>query len=127
MRKGIQLLACAAVLTAVTAGAPLDARAAQAGSTPKTTATSKATPKKKSSSMRQYTGYVTAIDKTSITVEKRGKKPETKVFARHADMSTVGDLAKEAHVTVYYKDDGGRPTAHKVVVKPAAVSAAVAH
>jgi hypothetical protein len=29
-------------------------------------------------------GFVTALDKTSITVEKRGKKTESKVFSRHA-------------------------------------------
>jgi hypothetical protein len=124
MRKGIQLLACAAVLTAVTAGAPLAAHAAKSGSTRPASATTSATSKKKAT-MRQYTGYVTAIDKTSITVEKRGKKPETKVFVRQPEMSTVGEVTKDAHVTVYYRDDAGRATAHKVVVKTTAVSAAV--
>jgi hypothetical protein len=119
MRKGIQLLACAAVFVAATAGAPLAAHAAKSGSTPPASTTTSATSKKKAT-MRQYTGYVTAIDKTSITVEKRGKKPETKVFVRNTEMSTVGEVAKNAHVTVYYRDDAGRAMAHKVVVKTAA-------
>jgi hypothetical protein len=67
--------------------------------------------------MRQWTGYVTALDKTTITVEKRGKAPESKVFTKHAEMSTVGDVEKDARVTVYYREEGGRATAHRVVVK----------
>ncbi|HEY2954365.1 MAG TPA: hypothetical protein VGK89_03830 [Candidatus Eisenbacteria bacterium] len=67
--------------------------------------------------MRQFSGYVTAVDKNSLTVEKRGKNPTSRVFARHAEMSTVGEVAKEARVTVYYRDEGGRAVAHRVVVK----------
>ncbi len=73
----------------------------------------------KKTSLRQFTGWVTALDRTSITVEKRGKTSRTMTFARHAEMSTTGELEKDAHVTVYYRDDGGRTTAHRVVVKPA--------
>jgi hypothetical protein len=71
------------------------------------------------STMRQFSGYITAIDKSSITVEKRGKKPETRVFVKLDEMRTTGDVAKDAHVTVYYRDDGGKAIAHRVVVKPA--------
>jgi hypothetical protein len=54
-------------------------------------------------------------------VEKRGKKPQTRVFSRHAEMKSTGDLEKDARVTVYYRDEGGRSVAHRVVVKDGAV------
>ena len=76
--------------------------------------------------MRQFTGVVTALEKTSITVEKRGKRPRTMVFDRSDDTKTTGDLAKEARVTVYYRDEGGKTVAHRVVVKPAGSTAASA-
>ena len=66
----------------------------------------------------QFTGTVTALDKSTITVEKRGKNPRSVVFTRHADMKSDGDVAKSARVTVYYRDEGGKSIAHKVVVKP---------
>ena len=72
---------------------------------------------KKSATMRQFTGYVTAVDASKLTVEKRGKKPESKTFTRHADLKATGEIEKEARVTVYYRDEGGRAVAHKVVVK----------
>jgi hypothetical protein len=67
---------------------------------------------------RQFTGFVTAVDKTTFTVEKRGKKPQSRVFTRHAEIRTEGDLAKDARVTVYYRDQGGQAIAHRVIVKP---------
>jgi len=67
---------------------------------------------------RQFTGIVTAIDKNTFTVEKRGKKPQSRVFSRHAEIRTEGDLAKDARVTVYYRDQGGQAIAHRVIVKP---------
>jgi hypothetical protein len=69
-------------------------------------------------SLRQFTGTVTAIDKSSITVEKGGKEPRTLVFSKHEEMRTTGDVEEDARVTVYYRDDGGRAVAHRVVVKP---------
>jgi len=68
-------------------------------------------------SLRQFSGVVTALDKESITVEKGGRKPKTMVFTKDAEMRTTGDLEKEARVTVYYRDDGGRSVAHRVVVR----------
>jgi len=65
----------------------------------------------------QFTGYVTALDKQSLTVEKRGKQTSSRTFARHETMSTTGDLVKDARVTVYYRDEDGKSVAHKVVVK----------
>ena len=75
---------------------------------------------KSSSAQRQFTGFVTAMDKNTITVEKRGKKPQSRTFSRHAELQTDGDLAKEARVTVYYRDEGGQAIAQRVVVKTAA-------
>jgi azurin len=69
-------------------------------------------------SLRQFTGVVTALDQNTITVEKRGKKPRTVVFTKHSEMKTTGDVGKNARVTVYYRDNGGRAVAHRVVVKP---------
>ena len=75
--------------------------------------------KRSANALRQFTGYVSAVDKTSITVEKRGKKPETRVFTKHDDMRSSGDVEKDSRVTVYYRDDGGKAVAHRVVVKAA--------
>ena len=72
----------------------------------------------------QFTGYVTALDKASLTVEKRGKQPSSRTFSRHEAMSTTGDLVKDARVTVYYRDEGGKSVAHKVVVKAGPETAA---
>lgn len=74
---------------------------------------------KAKNSLHQFTGVVTALDKQSLTVEKGGKKPATRTFARHEDMSVTGDLTKESRVTVYYRDEGGKSVARKVVVKAA--------
>ncbi len=76
-----------------------------------------ATSAKKSYNYRQFTGVVTSLDKASLTVEKTGKAAKTMVFSRHAEMKTSGDLDKDARVTVYYRDEGGKLVAHKVVVK----------
>ena len=75
------------------------------------------TAKKSGATMRQFTGYVTALDQNKLTVEKRGKKPQTKTFTKHADLKATGEIEKEARVTVYYRDEGGKPIAHRVVVK----------
>jgi hypothetical protein len=70
--------------------------------------------------LHQFSGVVTAIDKTSLTVEKNGKSPKRMTFARHADMTTQGEVARDARVTVYYRDEDGHSVAHRVVVKSAA-------
>jgi len=74
---------------------------------------------KSRNALHQFTGVVTALDKASLTVEKSGKQPMTRTFARHDEMNVVGDLAKDVRVTVYYRDENGRAVARKVVVKPA--------
>ena len=116
MRQGrIFFSSCAAIaLVACGALAPLPAHAAKAASSAKS---STASAKKAGTSYHQFTGYVTALDKGSLTVEKRGKNPSSKVFVKHAEMSTTGDVAKQARVTVHYRDEGGKAVAHRVVVK----------
>lgn len=119
MRQGwIAVPLVAALMCAMPA---LGASTAHAAASKRATAATTSTAKK--TAMRQFTGWVTALDKTSITVEKRGKAARTLTFARHAEMSTTGDLAKDARVTVYYRDESGRATAHRVVVKPEVASA----
>lgn len=120
MRQGMRLLACALALATIAAAAPAATHAAKSAPVAKAAAPAASTAKK---TLRQYTGWVVALDKTSITVEKRGKKPESKVFARDAGTSVTGDLAKDVRVTVYWRDENGRATAQKVVVKPAAETA----
>jgi len=119
MKQSRKVLAlCAALaLVAVTAAA-LPAFAAR-----KSEASATSTSAKAKATTRQFTGVVTALDKTSLTVEKGGKKPSTMVFTRHAEMRTVGDLEKDARVTVYYRMDGRETIAVRVVVKPANDSA----
>ncbi len=115
MKQGRKLLVLCAAL-AIAGATALPALAARPRSASAATAASaKAKP-----TVRQFTGVVTAMDKSSITVEKGGKKPRTIVFTRNAAMRTVGDLEKDARVTVYYRDEGGETLAVRVVVKPAA-------
>jgi hypothetical protein len=114
MRQGrIFFSSCAAIaLVACGALAPLQAHAAKVAASTKSASATKS-----KASYRQFTGYVTALDKNSLTVEKRGKSPTSRVFVKHAEMSVTGDVAKDARVTVYYRDEGGRAVAHRVVVK----------
>jgi hypothetical protein len=74
---------------------------------------------KRTNLTRQFTGYVTSIDAKSVTVEKRGKKPETRVFVKHDEMKTEGDIAKETRVTVYYREADGKAIAQRMIAKPA--------
>ena len=114
-RKSVSLAVAFAMcaLAALPLVAPCTGEANAAGKS--SAATSEA---KSKNAQRQFTGIVTAIDKNTFTVEKRGKKPQSRVFSRHAEIRTDGDLAKDARVTVYYRDQGGQAIAHRVVVKP---------
>jgi len=67
--------------------------------------------------LHQFSGVVTAIDKSSLTVEKQGRSPRTMQFARDANMTTQGEVEAKSEVTVYYHDQDGKPTAHRVVVR----------
>src|ERR1044072_9827277 len=44
--------------------------------------------KTKTAPIRQFTGWVTAFDKGTLTVEKRGQQPRTIGFAKDAEMKT---------------------------------------
>ena len=119
MKQGRMFLAVAlAALFAASAAMAVRAEAA----TKKAPASASATAKK-DYSFRQFTGLVTSLDKSSLTVVKTGEKGKTVVFSRHAEMKTTGELEKDARVTVYYRDEGGHPVAHKVVVKAAPATA----
>ena len=73
----------------------------------------------KSAGYRQFTGTVLALDASSITVERGGRSAKQMVFARSAGMRSTGDVGKNARVTVYWRDESGKPVAHRVVVKEA--------
>lgn len=108
---GVVLAACALIWAPMVSPRTDEARAAGKASVTDAAAKSK-------NAQRQFTGIVVALDKSTLTVEKRGKKPQSRVFTRHAELKTEGDLAKDARVTVYYREEGGRAVAYRVVVKP---------
>jgi hypothetical protein len=109
MRQGWTSAALAALTCAAIGIAAAPAPRAHAASSK--SATSAAS---KSNSTRQFTGYVTAMDKKSITVEKRGKAPKTMVFVRDDDTKSVGEVAKDGRVTVHYREEGGQFVAQRV-------------
>ncbi len=112
--RGIAFALCA--LLALSLVAPGAGEAEAAGRSSAVSGEAKAKAKE---ARRQFTGVVTALDKTTITVEKRGKKPQSRVFSRHAETRTEGDLARDARVTVHYREEGGQAIAERVVVRPA--------
>ena len=111
MRQG-RMLALVAGTLALLVAAPLFAA-------PRTPRANAAT----ASATHQFTGVVTAMDHGSITVERGGRRPKSMVFVKHPDMKSAGDVAKNARVTVWYHDDGGHPTATRVVVRTATTAA----
>ncbi|MCC6350447.1 MAG: hypothetical protein IT347_12740 [Candidatus Eisenbacteria bacterium] len=118
MKQGRRFLAVA--LAALLGGPVVMAVRAEAATKKPVAAVSGA---KKSYAFRQFTGVVTSLDKSSLTVARSGKLAKTVVFTRHAEMKTTGEIEKDARVTVYYRDEGGQPVAHKVVVKAAPLAA----
>jgi len=112
MKQGRSLVFACATLAMLAAVVPTIASAASkaSGKTAASTATRR-------DALHQFSGWVTATDKTSLTVEKRGKNPRTMVFSKDAEMHSSGEIEKDARVTVYYRDEDGRATAHRVVVK----------
>jgi hypothetical protein len=106
----------AAAIAALAACASTHAIAADAAAT-KSAAAKPASAKPAHAAQHQFSGVVTAIDKTSLTVEKSGRAPRTMQFVRDAKMTTQGEVEAQAHVTVYYRDVDGKPTAHRVVVR----------
>lgn len=113
MRQG-RLLAFAAALLAVIAAAPL--QAAPPAQKPAPARSTK-------SATHQFTGVVTALDKSSITVERTGRRAKAMVFAKPAMVTVTGDVQKNARVTVWYHDDDGHPVATRIVVRTAETAA----
>ncbi len=118
--RSFMALVLAAVLALSLAPAARTEAAPRKGSTSATTA---AAAKSKTTALHQFTGVVTALDRTTLTVERAGKTAKTLVFSRHPEMKTTGDLAKDARVTVFYREESGHTVAHKVVVKAPVVTA----
>ena len=87
-----------------------------ASAAPKTAAPAAKSAKARNT-MRQFTGYVAAQDQHTLTVERRGRNPRSMVFTKHDTMTVNGDVAKDARVTVYYREEGGHSVAHRVVVR----------
>jgi protein-disulfide isomerase len=115
MKQGRKVLTlCVALALVAAVAAALPARAARKSDASPTTTSAKAR-----QAPHQFTGIVTALDKSSLTVEKGGKKPRTMTFTRDAETRTVGDLEKNARVTVFYRQEGRETMAVRVVVKPA--------
>jgi hypothetical protein len=113
--------ALAAVLAATLPGITPVAQAAARRSAKAASADAPASPRK-AATYHQFSGTVVSLDASSITVEKGGKTPKQMVFARHSAMRSTGDVAKDARVTVYWRDEAGKPVAHRVVVKAATPS-----
>src|SRR5215471_18911605 len=111
-------LALAALLAASLAAIAPAAQAAAKRSTKTASVDAPASPRK-AAAYHQFTGTVVSLDESSITVEKGGKTPKQMVFTRHSEMRSTGDVAKDARVTVYWRDEAGKPVAHRVVVKAA--------
>ena len=114
MRRGWKLLSMSSALALLISVAPAPLVSASHAAS-KSSPTSSAAKSKRS--MRQFSGVVTALDKTSITVEKGGKKPRTMTFVKHEEMRSTGEIEKDTRVTVYYREEGGRAVAHRVVVR----------
>lgn len=100
--------AALAALFAVCVAAPLARAAASTAKTPGTHPVR--------ITLHQFSGVVTAIDRNSMTVEKHGHSPRTMQFVRDEKMSTQGEVEAQARVTVWYRDEGGKATARRVVV-----------
>jgi hypothetical protein len=116
MKQGRMLSLLLAALLAIAVAQPSSAAAAARKSAGAPAA-------KRAASLRQFTGVVTELDKASLTVEKSGREAKRVVFTRHPEMKTTGELAKDARVTVWYRDEQGHAVAHKVVVKTAPLAA----
>jgi hypothetical protein len=117
MRQGRSFLpVCLALALGLASGAAISAATPAFAAAKKSDVAAKSA--KARNALHQFTGTLTTFDATTLTVEKRGKNPRTLVFTRHDGMKTVGELEKDARVTVFYRDEGGRVVAHRVVVKP---------
>lgn len=105
-------------ILAVALVAPLVLSATHATAAPKRERQSATTGASKRTGYHQFSGTVVAIDGTSLTVEKGGKSPKQMVFARAASLRPGDDLGKASRVTVFWREEGGKAVAHRVVTKP---------
>jgi hypothetical protein len=115
MKQGRMLASCALAALLVLAFAP----APRVEAAPRKTSATAAAAHRKSAALRQFSGTVTSLEKSSLTVEKGGAGAKSMVFVRNTETKTSGELAKDARVTVWYRDEDGHPVARKVVVKTA--------
>jgi hypothetical protein len=118
MRQGWKsYAACAALALALCAIAPIafpgvdDARAAE------TKESAGGTKADKDAKTRQWTGTVVTLEKESLTVTKGTKKPQRMTFTRSSETRVQGDLEQGARVTVYYRENGRKAMAQRIVVK----------
>jgi hypothetical protein len=122
MQQGIRALAtCVALALVASVSAPLLAPCVQVAHA---AAASSGSAGKKSPAAKsyQFTGVIVAMDKSTLTVEKGKAKPTRQVFSKHETMKVTGDIEKGTRVTVYYRKQGNRAIAHRVVAKDAASS-----
>lgn len=113
MKQGRMVLALGAALALAFASIAAQA-ASKSGAQPAAAAAPAATSR---NAVRQFTGYVTALDRTSLTVEKRGRNPRSMVFTKDASLPISDAIEKDARVTVYYREQDGHAVAQRVVAK----------
>lgn len=117
MRQGLRALAaCVALAIAFGASAPLVSPVTDVALAAKKAAseTKASTQKAKT---RQWTGTIVELDDESLTVTKGKKKPRKMTFSRSNATRVQGDLEEGIRVTVYYRNDGKKAVAHRIVVK----------
>ena len=118
MRQGLRALAaCVALAITLGAVAPVvssvtDVAFAATKSSSSTTAT-----KSTKAKTRQWTGSIVELEESSLTVTKGKKKPQKMTFSRSKATRVQGDLEEGSRVTVYYRTDGKKAVAHRIVVK----------
>src|SRR5258708_7706810 len=98
--RGRMVVAARAPLAALLVVATLAPIAHEAGAAPKKNPTARPA----RVTLHQFSGVVTSIDKTSLTVEKQGRSPRTMQFVRDEKMTMQGEVEAQSHVTVYYRD-----------------------
>jgi Cu/Ag efflux protein CusF len=77
---------------------------------------------KKVEKPKQYTGEITKVDATSVTVKKKEGDEKTFSVAEKAKVAVPGkeageisDLKVGDKVTVFFKEEAGKEVAHKIV------------
>jgi hypothetical protein len=117
MKQGRMLLALGAMLALTGASLAAHAAAKSTNATAANASQTAAPATRSRNAVRQFTGYVTSLDRTSLTVEKRGKNPRSMVFTKDAALPLSAAVDKDARVTVYYRDEDGHAVAQRVIAK----------